>query len=265
MTEGAKEGRDDDTSDVGGLTVDILLVPGFMLDADLWREMRGRLERYGRLVEVDTASDASIEAMADRAVASLTEPAVVIGFSMGGYVARAIAYRAPGQIAGLGLIATSTRGDDPARTAARRPAPGALPPFRKLSRKAVAASLHPAHRAPETIERVQAMSERLGPLVYRRQSAIVRVSDADRLGEIRCPAVVIASAEDGLRTVAESEELAQGIASSELIVLHGAGHLMPIEIPDAVLDALAPMLERSATLHSKLDPASLAGEAPDGA
>ena len=74
--------------------MDILLVPGFMLDADLWRELRPRLERYGRIVDVDTVHDTSIEAMADRAVAGLSGPAVVIGFSMGGYVARAIYYRA---------------------------------------------------------------------------------------------------------------------------------------------------------------------------
>ncbi len=167
---------------------------------------------------------------------------------MGGYVARAICYRAPEQIAGLALIATSARSDAPARTAARRVASADAPPFRKLSRAAVVASLHPAHRTPAIIARVQAMSERLGAAVYRRQSQIVRVSDADRLCAIRCPTVVVASAEDELRTIAESEELAHGIALSTLVVLRGAGHLIPIEMPDALWDALAPMIERSANL-----------------
>ena len=101
--------------------MDILLVPGFMLDADLWRELRPRLERYGRIVDVDTVHDTSIEAMADRAVAGLSGPAVVIGFSMGGYVARAICYRATflmlcgkslnnNEVAGGSAIPTSSTG-----------------------------------------------------------------------------------------------------------------------------------------------------------
>jgi len=224
--------------------MDILLVPGFMLDADLWRELRPQLERYGRIVDVDTTRDTSIEAMADRAVARLSGPAVVIGFSMGGYVARAICYRAPENIAGLALIATSTRGNPAAGTAARRAVSADAPPFRKLSQAAVMASLHPAHRTPATIARVQAMSERLGAADYRRQSEIVRISDVDRLCAIRCPTVVIAGAEDELRTIAESEALVHGIASSKLVVLHGSGHLIPIEMPDALMNALMPMLQR---------------------
>ncbi|WP_420853319.1 alpha/beta fold hydrolase [Sphingobium estronivorans] len=51
--------------------------------------------------------------MADRAIRALTDPAIVVGFSMGGYVARSIAYRAPDKVKGLALIATSSRAHAP--------------------------------------------------------------------------------------------------------------------------------------------------------
>jgi hypothetical protein len=50
--------------------MDILLLPGFMLDADLWSDMRPGLARLGHVVDADTTRDGSIEAMADRAVRS---------------------------------------------------------------------------------------------------------------------------------------------------------------------------------------------------
>ncbi|HUD91487.1 hypothetical protein [Sphingobium sp.] len=57
-----------------------------------------RWGRTGRVVDADTTQDMTIEAMADRAIQTLSAPAIVIGFSMGGYVARSIAYRAPGKV-----------------------------------------------------------------------------------------------------------------------------------------------------------------------
>lgn len=203
--------------------MNVLLVPGFMLDSDLWQAMRGRLEAYGKLIDVDTASDTSIEAMADRAAASLTNKAVIIGFSMGGFITRAIAYRAPHLVVGLGLIATSLRGDDQQQTIARQETLEASTHFRRLSRRVVEASLHPDKRIAKTVERIQAKSERLGPEVYRRQCQIARHSDADRLGELTCPTIVISSTQDSLRTLAESEELAGHITIAKLIVLHGSG------------------------------------------
>jgi hypothetical protein len=60
--------------------MDIVLIPGFMLDADLWTDLRPDLARFGRLVDGDTTQDTSIAGMATRILASMTGPAMVIGF-----------------------------------------------------------------------------------------------------------------------------------------------------------------------------------------
>ena len=64
--------------------------------------------------------------MADRAIAALDDPVIVVRFSVGGYVAREIAYRAPGMVRGLALVATPS-GAVPARPAIRKGA------FRQVS------------------------------------------------------------------------------------------------------------------------------------
>ena len=57
----------------------------------------------------DINEGGSIEAMAVRIAATLPERCVLIGFSLGGYVARRVAYLAPDKLAGLVLLNTSAR------------------------------------------------------------------------------------------------------------------------------------------------------------
>lgn len=43
---------------------------------------------------------------------------------------------------------------------------------------------------------------------------------------------MIASAGDRVRSVAEAKELAAGIPNAELVVMNGAGHMLPMEAPE---------------------------------
>lgn len=212
-------------------TMDILLIPGFMLDADIFTDVRPGLERLGRVIDADTAHSASVGEMAARAVEKLDGPSIVVGFSMGGYVAREIVYRAPEKVRGLALVATSTRAV-PARPAIQ------AGQFREVSRTAVERSLHPDHRTDDRIARVQQMGVRLGPDVYRRQAAMARQDDTRRLGEIRCPTLVVAAADDALRSIEESETLRDGIKGARMVVIPRCGHLVPMERPGELVDAI---------------------------
>lgn len=223
----------------------ILLIPGFMLDTDMWFEVRPALERLGNIVDVDTAQDSSIGAMAERAISSMAGPAIAIGFSMGGYVAREIAYRAPDLICGLALVATSSRGDTP------RPTPSlSQSGFRALSRSAVLRSLHPDHRSEGLITRVQRMSSRLGGDVFQRQSRLRRDDDTARLGEITCPTLVVAAAQDELRSIDESRTLHDHIPGSAMKIIERTGHLIPLEQPEELIAAFATAFERLLTAKS---------------
>jgi pimeloyl-ACP methyl ester carboxylesterase len=90
------------------------------------------------------------------------------------------------------------------------------------------------------------MGVRLGGEVFRRQSALERAGDLDRLHEIRCPTLVIAAGQDRLRSREESDELHAGIPGADYVVIEESGHLLPLEAPDAVLAAMLPWLERVA-------------------
>jgi len=223
----------------------ILLVPGFMADETLWDDVAPALERFGPVVHADLRHDTSVEAMASRVLGTAPPTFLLVGFSMGGYVARAIARQAPERVRALVLVATSTRGDTAALQKRKGAIGNAAPSiaFSGLSRTAVATSLHPKERDNEVlIERVRAMGVRLGGEVFRRQSMLDRPGDLERSGEIHCPTLVVAAAQDQLRSLAEAQEMAAAIPGAELAVIDDTGHMIPIEAPRRLLDVIVPWL-----------------------
>jgi pimeloyl-ACP methyl ester carboxylesterase len=225
----------------------LLLVPGFMADETLWRDLEAPLAPFAPLHHADLRHDSSIEAMARRALESAPPSFLLVGFSMGGYVARDIARLAPERVRALVLIATSTRPDTPAMRQ-RKGAIGKAAPsvaFSGLSRTAVATSLHPKDRDNDPlIERVRAMGMRLGGEVFRRQSMLERPGDLARLNEIRCPTLVVAAGQDQLRSLEEARELQAGIPGATLEVIEDTGHMIPIEAPARLAAVIVPWLAR---------------------
>jgi pimeloyl-ACP methyl ester carboxylesterase len=225
----------------------LLLVPGFMADETLWADLEAPLAPFGPLHYADLRHDGSIEAMARRALDAAPPSFLLVGFSMGGYVAREIARLAPERVQALVLIATSTRPDTPALRQRKGAIGNAAPTiaFSGLSRIAVASSLHPKDRNNEAlIERVRAMGMRLGGEVFRRQSMLERPGDLDRLREIRCPTLVVAAAQDQLRGIDEARELQAGIPGATLEVIEDTGHMIPIEAPQRLAGLIVPWLAR---------------------
>ena len=225
----------------------ILLVPGYMADETLWDDVLEPLRKFGPVAHADLRHDSTIEAMAVRALADAPPGFILVGFSMGGYVAREIARRAPERVRALVLIATSNRADSPALRQSRGTVgkAAASVSFSGLSKTAIATSLHPKQAGNEAlIERVRAMGVRLGGEVFRRQSSIVREDDRARLHEIRCPTLVVAAGQDRLRSREESEELHAGLPGSELVVIEDSGHMLPIEAPQALLAVVEPWLDK---------------------
>ena len=92
-------------------TLPIVLVPGFMLDETLWDDFVAAFPQERTFIRAGLNLGDSISAMARYIVDDLPPRFILIGFSLGGYVARAIVEQYPQAVAGLVLIATSLRED----------------------------------------------------------------------------------------------------------------------------------------------------------
>jgi pimeloyl-ACP methyl ester carboxylesterase len=231
----------------------ILLVPGYMADDTLWDDLRAPLAPFGRLVHADLRHDTSLTEMAARVLRDAPPSFILVGFSMGGYVAREIVRQAPERVEALALIATSTRPDTDAVKQGKRSVARSAPSvsFAGLSRTAIATSLHPAHAGDEAlIERVRQMGVGLGAEAFRHQSMVERPGDLHLLDQIRCPTLIVAARHDRLRSLEESQELHAGIAGSTFVVIDHSGHMIPIEAPQALADVLVPWLESVSALRA---------------
>jgi 3-oxoadipate enol-lactonase len=181
-----------------------------------------------------------VEAMATAVEALLGRlaegPVHVVGLSLGGCVALALALRAPARVRSLTLVNTFAR---------LRPA-GWRGAWRMLERLVllgvapipvtaarVARNLFPR---PEQRELREAAAARLGSNDKRAYLAAVRaITRFDvrrRLSEIRCPTLIVAGDADTTVAHASAEFLQRRIPHARLLVVSGSGHATPYDQPD---------------------------------
>ncbi|MBM3650195.1 MAG: alpha/beta hydrolase [Alphaproteobacteria bacterium] len=226
---------------------DLILLPGFMCDHDLWADMAPELEAMGRLHYGNVYEDATLEGMARRVLDSSPPRFVAVGFSMGGFVARVLALMAPERVTGVAFVASSARGYT-AEEIERRKAghqPGNRPP-RASGVDVSALGLHPDRESdPVLLERLRGMQRRLGREVRARQAALVRHDGYADLERIACPTLVVACRQDRLRRFDETERMARHLPNARFAVIEDCGHMAPLERPRELAALLGDWIRRS--------------------
>jgi pimeloyl-ACP methyl ester carboxylesterase len=220
----------------------LILLPGLLNDAELWRDQISGLADVARPVVADLTRGETIGALA-ASVLAIAEPSFALaGFSMGGFVAQEIARIAPERIQRLALLDTAIRADTPER-AARRVAldaaarrPGA---FLGISDRILTSYIDPSRLTDaELTGRIQAMTQRLGRDVFLRQNSLARADGEAALRALRCPILILAGETDQITPLAGQQAMARAIPGAHLRIIAGAGHMTPMEAPDAVTQAL---------------------------
>jgi pimeloyl-ACP methyl ester carboxylesterase len=209
---------------------DLVLLPGFMCDQDLWTDMVPDLQKLGRLHYGNVYEDSTLKGMAQRVLDSSPERFVLIGFSMGGFVARVLCLIAPERVVGVAFVASSARGYSEEETEQRKKGYG---PLGRPPRAASGApGLHPDRdNDPALIARLRGMQRRLGREVRARQAALVRRDGYADLERIACPSLVVACRQDRLRSMVESERMARHLPHAHFEVIEDCGHMAPLERP----------------------------------
>lgn len=228
----------------------ILLVHGSGVSAGYWLNQLRGLCATCRLVAIDLPghgqSDAmpavSVEAYADVVGQFLhdlgTGPVVVAGHSLGGAVAMALAVRQPRLVTGLILLATTAKlpsGDVADRWLAYLPGP-----LRKIIFFAMAQKLLFGPGAP-----LRAVSLGMHELHCCRPETIltdVRAARAmdltQQAARLTVPTLILCGSRDTLTPPTLSEQLHRLIPKSRLSILDGAGHMLLLEAPDLVNQAM---------------------------
>jgi pimeloyl-ACP methyl ester carboxylesterase len=217
---------------------DLVLLPGFMCDADLWADMVPDLSALGRIHYGNVYQDSTLDGMARRVLDQAPERFVLVGFSMGGFVARVLTLMAPERVSGVAFVASSARGYSEEETKRRQAGygPGGRPP-RAISG---APGLHPdRENDPVLVSRLRGMQQRLGREVRARQAALVRREGYADLERIACPSLVVDCRQDRLRSFAETERMARHLPHATFEVIGDCGHMAPLERPRELAALLA--------------------------
>lgn len=220
----------------------LVLIPGQLCDAELWRDQIAGLAGLVDCQVADITHGESLEELAQQILTWAPERFAVAGFSLGGYVALEIARTAPERIDRLALLDTSIKSDSPERSGIRRQLEQAasMPGrFHGFGIHLLGTYLSKAHLADEAIvTRIRAMTERLGPAVFVRQSRIPRKDGTSVVRSFLHPLLILCGEEDALTPLEDHIAMAGLNPSARLVVLPGCGHMTPIEAPQAVTAAL---------------------------
>jgi pimeloyl-ACP methyl ester carboxylesterase len=225
----------------------LVLLPGFMCDRDLWTDMVQNLDGLGAIHYGNVYEDDTLEGMARRVLDATPERFVLVGFSMGGFVARVLTLMAPERVTGVAFMASSARGYSDEERARRKAGyrPGDRPP-RAAGAISTAMGLHPDRdKDPVLLDRLRGMQRRLGPAVRKRQAALVRRDGYADLEHIACPALVVACRQDRLRSFAETERMAKHLPHARFEVMEDCGHMAPLERPRELAALLADWIDRA--------------------
>ena len=257
--------RADETAwELQGAGPPVVLIHGFGLNRAMWQWQRPALTRsfgvltYDLLGHGESAPPAAVPdlAMFSEHLLGLLDRcgigrAAVVGFSLGGMIARRFALDHPERLSALAIL-NSAHDRSPAEREAVRAR------VREAEAEGPAATVDsalgrwftPAFRAeaPETIALVRGWIVRNDPGVYARIYRVLAEGDAeiaDGLERIACPALVMTGADDPGNTPAMARAMAGLIPGARLAILPGLRHMALAEAPAAVGGPLTAFLREA--------------------
>src|SRR3954467_11923699 len=223
----------------------LLLLPGLLCDAALWKPQLAELADIADCFVVDFTSQDSIREMAASAPrAAPWEEFALAGLSMGGYVAQEIMRQTPQRVTKLALLDTRSRAELPEETKRRHELmqlAQSARDFTPVTNRMLPLLVH-ASRVNEAalVEGIRDMAQRIGLEAYLRQqhAIIARPDYRALLPQIKCPTLVLCGRQDRLTPLENSEEMAGAIPGAQLMVIEQCGHMSTLERPAEVNSAL---------------------------
>ena len=221
----------------------IVMIPGLTCTAELYAPQWRSLGAGRQVLVAEHRIDDSMGAVVERMLAAAPARFALCGLSMGGYLAFEVMRRAPERVTRLALLDTSAKPPTPESNALRMEmvalAEGGQ--FERVMAMMWQRLVAPARREDQALrDIVRRMALETGPEAFVRQQRAIMGRPDSRKGfaAIRVPTLVLVGTEDILTPVAESEEIAAGIAGARLVKIPGCGHLSTLESPDTVTAAL---------------------------
>jgi pimeloyl-ACP methyl ester carboxylesterase len=239
------EGKAPRSAGLRPIMKDLLLLSGLLSDDTPWIDVAARLAAVCRVRIISFADCSSLGAMAERALANAPERFALAGHSMGGRVALEVWRRAPERIAALGLLNTGAAPRRPEEAGGRA---RLLKIAQEQGMAALAAEwLPPMMAGPPATAEQRSVLERLTGMVEGQtaasfaaqiQALLDRPDAEPLLTTIDVPTLLLSGREDTWSPVSQHLRMQRMIPGSIFVEVANAGHMAPIEQPEAAANAL---------------------------
>ena len=241
----------------------LLLISGLGYGLWQWHKMVPLLAEHYRVITYDNrgagqtdkpAGPYNVQMMAADAAGLLDAlgvgPAVVVGHSMGGFIAQELALSYPEKVGKLVLASTNFGGPNhiPITPEAMAVLTDRSGDPLELVRRGTAVACAPgfAEAHPEVVEELTQyrLTNPVPPDAYQAQMAVGmgllarEAAFEGRLKDVTAPTVIFFGEHDRVVPPANAELLQREMPGSSVVLLPDAGHLFPIEAPERAADAL---------------------------
>lgn len=229
----------------------LLLIPGMLSTPAVWDWARPMLQERAEIRIADVLTQSSIADMARDAWALVADvpaatPVVVVGFSMGGYVAIEMLAHPVRPLHALGLLDTSARPESAEGLVTREKTVSSMERnFDKVIDTLVPFSTHPdTHANTELMAAIISIEKSVGAQIAIRQTrAIAKRGDhREMLARLQMPVLLMCGTGDKITPPELSEEMAALIPGARLEWIEGAGHWGLAEQPERVASLIATLL-----------------------
>ena len=228
----------------------LVFVPGLLCTDALFQPQIDALSASHSIHIAQTTDCETIDQMVEYMLDSVSGEIIVIGLSMGGYVAQEAARIAPDRISAIALLSTSAQPDDEARKRQRHE----LIKLSEIGRfKGVTPRLLPRFLSAEALEdeamcqTVMDMAAEIGQKHFTSQQYAIMARRDQRpyLPSFHKPSLVLCGMADELTPPQLSEEMAGLLPRAELVLLEKIGHLSSLEAPEEVTQAIIRLIIRA--------------------
>lgn len=235
----------------------VVLIGGYTMTKEAWGSQAGALAREFRVLTFDNrgvgestvpGDPFTIADMAADTVALMDfldiKAAHIFGVSMGGLIGQVLALDYPGRVKKLVLGCTTHGGrhavqpeKEVMEILAKAADPGVPREEAYMMRAQVVFAPAFLEKEKDRLQMLMRQSLAHWPTprgAAGQMAALSRFNVRHRLGEIRCPTLVITGAQDRMMPPENSRLLAEAIPGARLEILEGAGHSFFLEKPEEV-------------------------------
>lgn len=215
----------------------LVLIPGLLCDASVWKHQAENLTGLSNIIVPDLSKADSPEEMVERVLEVAPSTFLLAGHSMGGWVALEVMRVASGRVSRLALLNTSAFKDSAEKAKARQTMIAMVQ--KGESDTVIEWLLRAFVYKDECKPQVKEMLERnIGSFVGQEKAMLSREGCESVLGMIQVPTLIVHSQQDEVFNQHNAIYMHDHLAHSVLEEIPECGHMSTIEEPQKVTELM---------------------------